>query len=392
MKQLLQLIINKLFTPYGLIISTFVLSALAWLISDFFGLPKAYIYQEPIRFNIIIFFMWMFYLSFPSYLGYKFGLKIPIIKELTRYSNIEKVTIYKIYSFIAISGFSFTVYKTFDYLGLSGFLYAITSFQTNHIAKAIYADYSIGIYSLRYILILSFGYALYRILIMKKVSIIDVINLLFFILYIAFYGRRLQLIASIFVFILLGNQNKKFIYNLKTRLLIFTIIGGFFLLMVATTLRNYGSYQNQGYNNPIVVTIANASEYLAAPFQVSLGTSNNYFKALEKVKYTSYVDVKSTLTANGSFTHLTYKYGLFSIILIAVLCFTLSMAAGWLSKQRGTYLYTGLPIILYGFSELWRIDLFFKGIFITLLSVSVGVPIIYSIFKMIIFKPRIRFK
>jgi hypothetical protein len=381
LKFLFQKTLKYLFTPLGLILFTYSLSTGAWLFSDYFGLPKAYLVQEPIQLEIIIFFMWLFYISFPSYVGFKLGQKLPVIKELVKYTKLENPLIYKIYSLIAFSGFFATVYTTLKVLGFSGFVYSVVSFQTNHISEAIYSDYSVGVYSFRYILILSFGFAIYRILIEKKFTLIDLTNIIVFVFYITFFGRRLQLVASIFVFILLGNRNNRFFSILNFRTIMISGFLGFSLLIAATTLRNYGSYQNMGYSNPIIVTIANSAEYLAAPFQVSLGTSNNYMDALNKVQYQKYVDIKSSLTANGAFTHMTRSYGLTSLIIIGITCFLLATLAGWLSKQNTSYMFTALPIILYGFSELWRIELFYKGIFLTLLITSLGIPIAYAIFK-----------
>lgn len=162
------------------------------------------------------------------------------------------------------------------------------------------------------------------------------------------------------------------------RLLLFAAIG-VALLATATLLRNYSGYAKMGYENPVIAVITNIVSYLAAPFQASLGVGNNVLDAFSRVNYRVYTDVDRTLSANSAFADMITGQGLIAITKVLVWSLGFGYLGGWLYRNKTNYLYTGYPIILYAFAELWRIDLFTKGIFFTLLLVAVGVPIVYSL-------------
>ncbi|NJO02830.1 MAG: hypothetical protein HC880_15140 [Bacteroidia bacterium] len=289
------------------------------------------------------------------------------------------MNIYYGYSIVSTLGFFYTLYGTLQHLGIRGFISNIIRFETNNIAMAIYEDYAIGFYSLRYVLVISFGWALFRVLIHKRVSLVDLLNIFLFLFYIAFFGRRLQLICSIFVFIgLLGTQRElPRHFNVRKVLMVGVFIFG--MLIIATTLRNYNSYEELGYSSPIWVTLANISSYLGAPFQVSLGIGNNFSDALRGVPYQELTDIHYTLTANSAFTSMIELYGITGFVYMMVIIFGFGLLAGWLHANRSNYLFTGYPILMYAFAELWRINLFSTGIFFTLLITAVFIPFIYTL-------------
>lgn len=168
------------------------------------------------------------------------------------------------------------------------------------------------------------------------------------------------------------------------------MIFGFILLSIATLLRNYGSYERMGYSNPLSAVITNILSYLAAPFQASLAVGNNVLDAFSGVDYWQYTDLDHTLTANSAFADMVTRQGMMAIIKINISALVFGFIGGWLYKNKDNYLYTGYPIVLYAFAELWRIDLFGKGIFLTLLIIAIGIPILYSIFIFVMPKKRLR--
>lgn len=377
---LVQSILNIILKPHWIILVTVLASAFAWLIPDFLGFYKGFEEVESLNLLSFLFiFSWYFTAIFFTYLAFRTGKKFPKIKEINRFTNIEKSHIYLWYSFIGLFGFSYTVYVTFKVLGVSGFIYSVVTFTTNKIAEAIYQDYSVGIFSLRYVTIITFGWALYRLIILKKFKFIDLINLVTFIFYIAFFGRRLQLVCSILVFLALANRYQSLLKKVKLSRIIWLMLFGFIMISVATLLRNYGSYANMGYSNPLAAVLTNILSYLAAPFQVSLGVGNNILDAFSKVDYRNYTDVDTTLTANSAFAELAISEGLKAISKLLIWSLLFGFLSGWLFKNKENYTYTAYPIVLYAFAELWRIDLFSKGIFYTLLIVSIGVPAVYSL-------------
>lgn len=386
-----QKLLNKILTPHWIVFITFLASACAWLVPDFLGFYKGFEDAEEVGLLSLTFiFAWYFFVIALAFFGFNLGSRLFRVKQFSRYANIDQPFIYYLYSIIALAGFLYTLYVTLQVLGINGFIYSVLSFTTNRIAEAIYHDYSAGIFSLRYVLILSFGWALYRILILKKFKLIDFLNIFFFIFYIAFFGRRLQLVCSLIVFLSLANRNYNLFSKIKLSRFFWLMIFGFILLSIATLLRNYGSYERMGYSNPLSAVITNILSYLAAPFQASLAVGNNVLDAFSGVDYWQYTDLDHTLTANSAFADMVTRQGMMAIIKINISALVFGFIGGWLYKNKDNYLYTGYPIVLYAFAELWRIDLFGKGIFLTLLIIAIGIPILYSIFIFVMPKKRLR--
>lgn len=381
--------LNAFLKPHWIVLFTVLVSAFCWFLPDFLGFYKGFIEYEVIDdIGIIFIFSWYFLFIFLTYVGFSIGLKFPKIKEVDGVANIHKNTVYYGYSFLALFGFFYTVYVTFQVLGVAGFIYSIVSFTTNKIALAIYEDYSAGLFSFRYVIIISFGWALYRVLLLKKRNLIDVLNIICFIFYIAFFGRRLQLVCSVIVFMALANRHNNLFSYFKLARFYWLLLFGFIMLSTATLLRNYGSYANMGYSNPLAAVLTNIISYLAAPFQVSLGVGNHIIAAFRGVDYQIYTDVDKTLTANAAFSEMITREGIPALFKVNAWALVFGFLSGWLSKNKENYLYTGYPIILYAFAELWRIDLFGKGIFYTLLAVSVGLPLLYTIAAFLLPKKR----
>ncbi|MFP4089132.1 MAG: hypothetical protein ACLFT3_02410, partial [Cyclobacteriaceae bacterium] len=314
------------------------------------------------------------------------GTRFSRFKELNQYANINRDHIYYLYSLVGLFGLLYTIYVTFQVLGFSGFIYSIVTFSTNRISEAIYYDYSVGIFSLRYVTIITFGWALYRVIILKRIRIIDLLNIILFLFYIAFFGRRLQLVCSVLIFLSLANRYGALLKKLKLSRIIILIAAGFIMISVATLLRNYGSYADMGYSNPFAAVITNIISYLAAPFQVSLAIGNNILEAFGGLNYRYYTDVDRTLTANSAYADLAVLDGVNAIFKMLFWSIFFGFLAGWFYKNKENYTYTAYPVILYAFAELWRIDLFSKGIFFTLLAISAGIPIFYA-FTVYLFKP-----
>ncbi len=392
-QSLAQKFLDSVLKPHWIVLYTLLLSVFCWVLPDFFGFYKGFEDYEAVDgVGIIFVFSWYFLFVLLTYLGFSLGKHFPKIKEVGQVVDIRTDKIYYIYSLLALSGFAYTVYVTLKVLGLSGFIYSVVTFTTNKIAYAIYQDYSVGIFSLRYIIIISFGWALYRLLIAGKRSWVDLLNIVCFIFYIAFFGRRLQLICSILVFMALANRHQSFFSHIKLSRFYWLMLFGFVMLSAATLLRNYGSYSAMGYSNPLAAVLSNIISYLAAPFQVSLGVGNHALDAFRGIEYRTYTDVDTTLTANAAFSELIVREGITALFKVNVWAMVFGFIAGWLSKNKENYLYTGYPILLYAFAELWRIDLFSKGIFYTLLIASVGIPLLYTLAVVLLSKRTNRLK
>ena len=379
-KKATQELINLILTPYGIVLASFLASALAWVVPDFLGFYKGYTEVETVgAVSIIFMYCWYAMVVIISFFSFKIGKKLPLIRQFNQHASVDRPYIYQIYATIALLGFGYTLYVTLKVLGLTGFIYSVATFTTNRISEAIYEDYQAGIFSLRYVLIISFGWALYRVLGLRKFTLFDFLTIVTFIFYIAFFGRRLQLVCSLLIFLTLANRYNNLLDQLNIKKLFWISVFGFVMLSTATLLRNYGSYDKMGYSNPLAAVVANILSYLAAPFQVSLGIGNHLQDAFARKDYRLYTDVDTTLTANSAYAEMVTNYGLAAIGRMVAYATVFSMLAGWLHKNKKNYLYTGYPVILYAFAEIWRIELFNKGIFFTLLIIALLIPIIYAL-------------
>ena len=387
-----QRFLNIILTPHWIVILTVTVSAIAWLLPESFGFYQGFKEKEPLSFHsFFLIALWYSIIFITTYYAFYIGGKVKLIHDFDVFVPLKNSSIFIIISCIAFLGFFYSLTETIRILGVSGFINAVTTFQTNKIAYAIYNDYSIGLFSLRYVLILSFGVTLYRIFEFKKVRNLDLINIIVFVFYIAFFGRRLQLVCSIIVFLCIANRKKEFLRKINLRKLFFIMIFGATMLIVATVLRNYGTYQERGFNNPVIATVANIVEYLASPFQVSVGIGNNLNKAIEGIFYRKYVDIDSGLVTNSAFADIIIADGLWAFFNIFLTSLIFGFLAGFLSKNKDNYLFLGYPIILYAFAEVWRIELFNKGIFYTLLFAGVGIPFIYTCLWLIFYQKKKNF-
>ena len=376
-----QRFLNFLLSPHWILLIPATLSGLAWFIPDEYGFYKGFTYPEKVNvLSLGLVISWYLLIALFTYFAFNTGKKVKILNDVNTFSSLDNVWLYRFYSWVSIIGLSATIYSTISYLGFGAFINAVASFTTNTIADAIYEQgYSVGLYSLRYVIIISFALACFRLYKRKKFIAFDAINILLFLIYIVFWGRRLQLICSLLVFLCLANSQKDMMQRINIKKFYTFLIFGLILLVSATVLRNYGTYLERGYSNPIIVTFANVIEYLASPFQVSLSIGNNLEKALNSIPYREFTNISTALTTNSAFAGLIYKLGIFVFPYIILISIVFGFLAGFFFKNKHNYLYLGYPVILYAYSEVWRIELFFKGIFLTLLITSIGAVLIHTI-------------
>lgn len=120
--------------------------------------------------------------------------------------------------------------------------------------------------------------------------------------------------------------------------------------------------------------------YLGTPFQVSLGVCNNFDSATNGITSDYYVNWEYTLNSNSAIDQLAPQLGWWAFGYMGVTCLFYGMLAGYVFSMRGTYLFVVYPVVLYGFAELWRLDMFTQGIFYTNLIVTLVGPLVVFFF------------
>ena len=191
-------------------------------------------------------------------------------------------------------------------------------------------------------------------------------------------SSRLMVIATVLTTLLLLNGNARY-RTIRTSQLL--LIGAvlFSLLSVFNYTRNYGFYEERdlgfwGGGFAEIIT------YLGCSSQAALGTAARTSDLVSgtELTYRDLVDIEIELNAPSAFVILHEHMGYLCWAYIAAVCTTAGLIFSMLvAKGRTVYL---LPcgVILYAASDLWRVDLFGQGIFITLLVIGIGVPGVLS--------------
>lgn len=254
--------------------------------------------------------------------------------------------------------------------------------ETNALKDSVYQDYHIGIVSLRYIVLYPASIALYRIIHLKKYSLLNIFNV-FMLALSAFLSFRLILIAAVVTTTLLVTYGKK---STKISVTKITLIAGvlFLVLSVFNISRNAGYYER----NRLSFGEAGLNEiiaYLGTPFQTAIGAVNvtdelvaqgpgNPLRGTEP--YRSYVDVGINYNTNSAFVALHQQMGYWCWPYIVVLCSFMGAVFTYLASLGRTYFLLPCGAILYASSELWRLDLFEQGTFIVWFVIGIGLPAI----------------
>ena len=378
-------LMRRLLKPYNITIITMMMSFVAWLLP--FNGRKGFILRESMSFyTVLVIILWYGLIYFSTRLGFSIGLKVPKINCL------EVINEKKAYHYITVVAFIgvFFTYSSIFAINNSVIVLIFSNKDSANLLKYIlYQNYSSGLFTFRYASIISGGIALYHIL-MKKIAVLDIINLIF-LLGTAFISSRMSVLISLLLGFSMYIKDIKYI-SLKKILIVLSLL--FMLLTVLNYYRNRSYYiSNYNIKNPVLMNISEILTYLGAPFQVSVGVANQFLLGidpsinksealvlmsepsfLQKGEnivfndnwYRNYVDVDNTLTTNSAFASLYGALGQLSFIYISWVVFIFGLLSSWLSKYK-SITFLGGYIIIYCYAELWRIFLFNQGIIIFLI-------------------------
>jgi hypothetical protein len=251
--------------------------------------------------------------------------------------------------------------------------------QGNRLKNTLYGDYSAGILSLRYLVLYSASLAIYRIVRLRNLSLLNFANLALLAIA-ALISSRLILIATILVSIFLLTFGKR---HVRISLIKCGISGAllFAILSVLNSSRNSNFYAARDLS----FAEAGVSEiitYLGAPFHVSIGAARRTddIVAGQTDFYRELIDVEEGLTTNSAFLQLHEQMGYACWLYIAAVCLFMGFMFAWLSSFGRTSFLLPCGAILYGAAELWRLDLFQQGIFIVWFIVGVAIPGVFVLF------------
>jgi hypothetical protein len=396
---------SAILKPHYIVICTTIISFIAWIL-PFSDLRTGYkIKEEFTIISFLVLFFWYALIIFFSFLGYNIGLKV---KRVGKIDNISDKQFFNLISILALIG----VIVSYIGIGVSpSTMYNwVVNGQANNLKYMLYEQYSVGLYSLRYLAIISSALTFYRCYVTRSIKIMDFINVLSLLL-VTVISSRLSLVIAIVIFGCLLIKNN---IILRKRALISGSIVIFLLLTLLNYSRNSNYYQAvQGISNPILMNIAEIVTYLGAPFQASIGAANNivtisnftsvnfttllyfllpsYIRSIFNIDvvkddlYRNYVDIEQSLTTNSSFVELLDSVGLHAFLIIIVVAFTSSIMIGHFSKYKSNLSLISF-ILLYCFAEIWRTFLFNEGIIHMLIINIVLVFIIITVLRTLLIR------
>ncbi|CAI1665159.1 hypothetical protein [Serratia fonticola] len=356
------------FTPQNVFLFTNLISIFAWLFPDFGFLRKGFTEQYPILSLsgiaypvIIIFFYGMIWL------GYH------LISEKNRYDNDEEVILIsdKVYItsvVISLIGLCATFLVIIKSLSLAEIINIYSSGTANALKETLYENYSIGLVSLRYCVILSGGFVIYRRLMGRKRLLIDILAIIS-LLGVSMISSRLTLIAGVFGGIYLYIFSKKKI-RIKILKLSIVLVIGFMLLAVLNWSRNSNFYESKGLSF-LSAGFSEILTYVGTPVQGALyAISNPDTSAENYMRFYNESTIELSLTTNSAIIDVIRMFGISGIFISAAILFFAGMYISFFEKfKSGKYIYCNIAIF-YSVTEFWRIFIFFKGIMLTLIFVS----------------------
>ncbi len=306
------------------------------------------------------------------FVGPRLGRRLP---------SLDSERVYRIFTFLATFGTVSTLITIFRTLSLPQIALYFYLGQGNRIKNTLYENYSAGILSLRYLVLYSASLGVYRLARFRKLKLLHCFNILLLGTTVLI-SSRLLLIATLVTSFFLLTWNKSHIkvgiLKLTTWLLIlFAILS----LLNFSRNRNFYAKRDQSFTEAGLSEIVT---YLGSPFHVSLGAA----RRLDEITagrnpelYREYIDIEPELSTNSAFLHLHATIGYFAWAYVAVVCFLMGFAFSWLKSFGNTCLLLPCGAILYGCAELWRLDLFHRGIFIVWCVCGVGIPALFMLFS-----------
>lgn len=356
----------------------------AWLFPSFGVLKKGF--DNPSRLNptaFVILLCWYLLIFTGFFVGQKIATLCSVWQNrrpMPRLLDLNSMPIYVVFTLVSAVGLGTMIHTIFTSMSLPQALLFISLGQTNALKEVIYEDYHIGLVSFRYVVLYPASLALYRILRYRQYSLLNIFNVLMLAVC-GFLSFRLILIAALLTTAYLLTFGKEKVYLKMFRVLM--IAGSIFLVLSLLNLsRNAGYYER----NKLSFGLAGLNEivaYLGTPFQVAIGSVDIADQlAAEGLRdptrqtepYRRYVDIGVNYNTNSAFVALHEKMGFWSWPYVALLCTIMGAFFTFLMAPGETYFLLPCGAILYGSSELWRLDLFEQGTFIIWMLSGVGIP------------------
>ena len=352
-------------------------SLAAWLFPSFGILRKGFNNPARLDFGAFVVLACWYLLIFMSFsIGEKAG-RLMVLRKKAPSGNLfdlDSNFVYGAFTLLTTIGIASTAFSIFRSLSLQQALVFIALGQGNSLKEALYENYSVGVVSLRYLVLYSAAIALYRIIRSKSYSAINIFNIVLLGVSTLLLGSRLIFIATLLTATLILTFGKSTIrISITKTIALATSL--FLILGVANFARNKDYYERNGLTF-VEAGVSEIIAYLGSPFQVAVGSApvTEQLAAGGNETYRNYVDEEVNLNTNSAFVHLHEQIGYASWVYISGICLFMGFVFEALRSLGRTIFLLPCGAILYGSAELWRLDLFRQGIFIVWFVIGIGLP------------------
>ncbi len=378
-------ILRFVFKPYGIVICTVLISFLAWVSPDFGIFQKGYNRpQSLLSFGMLMAAAWYGTIILLSWISFQSGrASSGIIESINRKVQLDDFTAYCFLSAVGFIGFVYVFGLMVSTFGLGKMAFIVASGEANRLHKTLYADYSMGIYSLRYVVILSGGLAIYRIIARISHSLLDFFNIAMLLL-VAVIASRMSVVFALVIGFGLWVLNVK---SVRIRIVRWSLLlAALFVLFAAYNYsRNIRYYTATGDSNFFTAGVSEIMKYLGTPFQGAVAAGNEFGQiTLFPEGVSRFTGINHSLTTNSALLQLVREYSYWSFLIMFLTVTIASFLMGMFFDQRGNYLILIYFVLLYCFAEIWRVYIFNAGIVLTLLIFSLLAPFASIFIKWII--------
>jgi len=368
--------VQSIFTPSSISMMAVAASFIAWLFPDFGVLRKGFIHRESLDMTAaVMLFCWYAMIFICFVVGQKLGGLVFLERPRTseKLFSLDSNLVYGSFTFLAALGTGSTLVRIFSVLSIRDALAFISLGEANALKDTLYQEYSIGLVSLRYLVLYPAAIALYRIIRYKRFSFVNLFNV-FHLAVGTFLGSRLILMATIVTTSFLLTHGKKIVNISFAKIAMWT--GLMFLILAALNFsRNADYYERNGLSFGLA-GISEILAYVGSPFQAAIGSAKvaDQLAGFGGDLYRNYLDIEVNLNTNSAFTLLLQQMGYLMWPYFAVICLVMGFIFGALASLGKTIFLLPCGAILYASAEIWRLDLFQQGTFIIWFVVGVGVP------------------
>ncbi len=376
----MRLNLNK---PYMAFLYTIFFSFFFWVFPDF-GVLRSGFEKRADFFSLeTLLLLFLYFILFISlYIGFNIKKKYKILKNK---DNISLDIIYILFFLFSTIGVIFTYYKIIDILKIKGVLEAIITGNANQLKYALYNNYSLGVLSLRYTVGQTFALFLIRRVIYKKKKLILDLLVVIELFLVILISARMIFIYSVFTFLLFYIIKKEIKINLKTLLVVCTVILILFILNYSRNKEFYNQNYGLGFWG---AGISEIKTYLGTPFQGAIIAtrgvlSGNNMTIDEAYKYST---IEKSLTTNSTIWsfYLSFKTKYTFLFIQGIFIFTgifYGIVLRFFYNLKNTCLYFSYSAIMYCFAEFWRLYLFNEGIVKVWIVIPIFIFLLYSLFK-----------